>query len=213
MDLLAILEEDPVIESSCRFEYLFPHSRRDENVYILYNNKEAMLPQLPMLYGMKRESLLSRRESQRTGFQERSLYLDVVCKESKELVCFAGFRALDNENECAEWGIIVVPEWRQRGVAREVFLSNIHLLEKINRNEFSIGSIVKTRNIIYREIKASTLPLNQVMIEFLIKRGLEYDIQVNDDEWLRFSGNIDAILLACVKAVPSDGSTKIKIEK
>ena len=213
-------EHDPIIDSSNRFDYLFPHARRDKDVHMLYNNKAAMLPELPMLYGMKRDDFHTRRESQRSGFQEQtSLYLDVVCKVSKELVCVAGFRTLDNENECAEWGIIVVPEWRQCGVASEVFLSNIYLLKKFNKDDLGSNNssmLSNNRNIIYREIKASTLPLNRVMIDFLGKRGLGCSAnQITGDEWLRFSGKIDIILSACINknAVPLDDSTKIEKKK
>ena len=81
-------------------------------MHALYNDAEAMLPNLPSLYGLSMQDVEARRDTQRGAFAKKSMFLDVVSAENGELVAVAGFRSIVGDR--AEWGIIVLPKFRRQ---------------------------------------------------------------------------------------------------
>ena len=137
------------IDASARFKYYYPSTIRDKDVYALYNDAEAMLPHLSMLFGMSMHDVKARRDNQRAAFASKSMFLDVISKDGK-LAAVSGFR--DIVGDRAEWGIIVAPAFRRQKVCEEVFEANIKLLQS-NVTPCST-------------VRAATTEANEVMIQF-----------------------------------------------
>ena len=172
------IEWDKALFSSERFEYHPPSLSRDHIFHAMFNNKEAVLPQLPFFYGMSEEAHTERREKQKSGILEgTSCYLDVIDKHTATVVGGAGFREIEGTK--AEWGIIVEPSWRKKGVASEAFFSNV----KFAKEKLKCTHIL-----------AATLPINDVMLAFLHKRGMRELKRVDGDEWIRFEAEIEDLL-------------------
>ena len=162
-----------VIGTSSRFKYFGPSKTRDEAVHALYNDAEAMLPHLPMLFGMSIQDVEARRNTQRCTFAKESMFLDVV-SEGGELVAVAGFR--DIVGDRAEWGIIVAPAFRRQRVCEEVFQANMTLLK---------GDVLQRSTV-----RAATTEANDVMIRFLEKR-MKRTGETIGGTWVVFEADVD----------------------
>ena len=171
------IDWNKAICTSERLEYHPTSIKRDHIVHALYNNKEAMLPTLHMLYGMSEESLTALREEQRKEMIEGSSFaLDVLDKRTGELVAGSGFRYFNGSK--AHWKIVVEPKWRRKGFASEIFTTSVKLAKEVLR---------------CTHIETQTLPINHVMLNFLRKRGLKELERVDGDEWIRFEAPIEII--------------------
>ena len=173
-------EESPLWESS-RYLYFPPQKKRDNLVHALFCDPEAMLPHCAQLFGMKVDVLEKRRESQRKGAEEKtSFFVDVISKEDLSLVAVSGFRELrkdDINGDTAEWGIIVVPKWRQKGAASEIFASNVDIADRL---------------LNCMRIVAATTNGNHIMQQFLMKRGFLKE-ENEKNEWVRFEAPLTVI--------------------
>lgn len=169
------MEERELAESQ-RFIYYAPAERRDATVHRMFNDREAMMPQVRQLYGISMRDHTRRRETQREEMKVKSsFFLDVVAKNAKdhsEIVAVAGFREL--RSGVAEWGIIVQPQWRGKGVAGEIFMANIETARSI------LGCDT---------IAATTTEDNSIMTKFLKRRGFK-SVSVNG-EWIRYEFNLE----------------------
>ena len=162
------------IATSNRFKYYEPSKCRDNAVHALYNDAEAMLPNLPSLYGLSMQDVEARRDTQRGAFAKKSMFLDVVSAENGELVAVAGFRSIVGDR--AEWGIIVLPKFRRQKVCEEVFQANIRLLK---------SDIMQCSTV-----RAATTEANEVMMRFL-EKTMERTGEIVDDTWVVFEANVD----------------------
>ena len=168
---------DKAICMSERFEYHPPSAKRDHILHALFNDKEAMLPTLAVVYGMSEETHKAFREEQRRGMLEgRSFILDVLDKKSGDFVAGSGFRFLNGSK--AHWRMMVMPEWRRKGVASEAFQSNVKLAKEL---------------LHCTHIETSTLSINHVMLNFLRKRGLKELQRKDDEEWIHFEAPIEVV--------------------
>ena len=166
------------IATSTRFKYYEPSKCRDKVVHALYNDAEAMLPNLPALYGLSMQDVEARRDTQRSEFAKESMFLDVVSAEDDgELVAVAGFRSIVGDR--AEWGAIVVPKFRRQKVCEEVFQANMRLL--------------KSDTIQRNTVRAATTEANEVMMHFLGKR-MQRTGEIVGDTWVVFEANVDAFV-------------------
>ena len=164
--------------TSKRFVHLRPSERRDKACHRLFNDPNAMLPHLPMLYNLSEEDFLIRRQSQRANYGKSSLFLD-ICIEGREdeILATAGFRAFE-PGGTAEWGVCVTPSWRRKGVCEELFNSNMDFLAKSDYG--------------CTRIKAVTMEDNIVMVKFLEGKGLRRTGEVNGS-WIVFEANLNEI--------------------
>lgn len=174
------LQSDSPVWESKRYSYLAPDESRDSLVHALFNDRRAMLPHVEQLFGMDRDAVRRRRQSQRKGMREgSSFFVDVISKEDSSLVAVSGFREL--KEGAGEWGAIVDPVHRRKGAASEIFASNVDMAK----------SLLKSLRIV-----AATTAENQIMISFLSKRGLREAKKIDGDNgWLRFEAPIRVIQL------------------
>ncbi|QDZ25267.1 hypothetical protein HOP50_16g78140 [Chloropicon primus] len=144
-----------------RLVMLPPEEVRDEQVLELYNDESTMLPWLPFLCPMKPEAMKKRRNFHRLEYQEgRSMFLDLVDRETGELVGTSGFRTIEYKSGEAEWGVVIRKPHQRRGLCLEAYQASLEYLKKELRSQGILKLI------------ASTLPSNEPMITFLLKMGL-----------------------------------------
>ena len=164
-----------VVFSSTRLDFCYPSKSRDTAVYDLYNDRGTMLPHLRILCPISEEDMLSRREKHRQEAAKlESMFLDVVDRNTGELVGTSGFRVVDKKASSAEWGIVVRKSWQRRGICQESFDANL----KYAVFELSIQTIT-----------ASTLADNVAMLAFLSKVGMKRNgahLDKDNNNWLEF---------------------------
>ena len=169
-------EDSTAIDKSARYKYYYPSGIRDKDVYALYNDSEAMLPHVAMLFGMSMQDVEARRDTQRAAFANESMFLDVI-SEDGDLVAVSGFRVILGDR--AEWGIIVAPAFRRQKVCEEVFEANIRLLQSTCAQ--------------CRTVRAATTEANEIMIHFLEKR-MQRTGEILDHTWVVFEADIHTLL-------------------
>ena len=145
-----------VVTERLRMEY--PSEGRDDEALELYNDEETMLPYLPFLCPMTPRNMKKRRDFHRREADEgKSLFLDLVMRDTGAFVGTSGFRTIDYKSGEAEWGAVVKKEYQRRGLCREAFEACLRYLER------ELKGIVK--------LTASTVPINP-MVNFLVAQGL-----------------------------------------
>jgi RimJ/RimL family protein N-acetyltransferase len=146
----------------------------------IYNDKETMLPYLPMLCPMSREDLLARRVRYRQeALRGKSCFLDILERGTGEVVGFTGFRSVDGD--LAEWGIVISKQYQRQGVCRDAFETNLHFAKDV---------------LCVKHILVCTSSDNLPMMSFLEKRGLpRTGRNVHHGlEWVEYSKPIDELL-------------------
>ena len=174
--------EEAAVVTTARLAMLPPAEERDAAVLALYNDEETMLPWLPFLCPMTAKKNAKRRATQRKEYREGSgLFLDLVDRETGELVGTSGFRTINYKAGEAEWGAVVRKDRQRTGLCWEAYSGCLEYL----RRELRSKGIVN--------LTASTMPDNAPMVAFLTKAGLEKRgaHTFGGNQWIDFCRSID----------------------
>lgn len=113
-----------VVCSSARLHMCFPMMARDDAMHAIFTDKATMLPHLQALCAISESDMRERRERHRAeGISGRSLFLDIVTRDTGECIGTTGFRSISSSR--AEWGCIIGRKWQRQGICTEAFAASV----------------------------------------------------------------------------------------
>ena len=95
-------QRETVYTTSLRYEFCAPSKTRDMQAYKLFQDKGTMLPHLPDLNRLSLKECIAKRRKQREGAFKTSLHMDIIDKETKELVGITGFYSIELNSKKVE---------------------------------------------------------------------------------------------------------------